>query len=65
MMRILGRISNGRPAQGLSPFPRQQEMIRPVASPPTVPSSTSAFTAVVPTVQRLQEPAPRPFPQAK
>ena len=39
-------------------------MIRPVANPPTNPSSTSAFTTVVPTAQRIQEPAPRPFPQA-
>ena len=58
------RYSYGRPIQRVPPTTRQQAMIRPIVNIPTIPSSTSAFTAVMPTVQRPQEPAARPFPHA-
>ena len=58
------RNSYGRPVQRVAPIPRQPEVIRPIANPPTIQSNTSAFTAVMPTIQGPQDPAVRPFPQA-
>ena len=58
------RSSYGRPVQRVVPIPWQQEVIRPIAIPPTIQSGTSAFTAVMPTIQGPQEPAVRQFPQA-
>ena len=53
------RNSYGRPVQRVQPMPRQQRVDEVITNPPMIPSSSSAFTAVIP-----QEPAPRPFPQA-
>ena len=58
-MEQSNRNSHGRPVQRVQPMPRQQRMDETIAIPPIIPSSLSAFTAVIP-----QEPAPRPFPQA-
>ena len=57
--------SYGRLVQRVQPMPRQQRMDETITHPPPkIPSSVSAFTAVVPTAQRPQEPAHRPFHQA-
>ena len=58
------RNSYERPVQRVAPIPRQPEVIRPIANPPRIQTNTSAFTAVMPTIQGPQEPAVRPFPQA-
>ena len=57
------RKSCGRPLQRVSPNPRQR-VVRPVPNPTIKPSRASAFTAVVHTAQRIQEPAPHSFSQA-
>ena len=58
------RNSYGGPVQRVQPTFRQQRLDETITNPPLIPSSLSAFTAVVSTAQRPQEPAPRPFPQA-
>ena len=58
------RNNYGRPVQRVQSMPRQQRMDETFTNPPIIPSSVSAFTAVVPKAQRPQDPAPRPFPQA-
>ena len=55
--------SYGRPVQRVSPITRQQEIMRSIAYPLTLPSTTSDFTAVMPTAQRIQELKPLSFPQ--
>ena len=57
------RNNYGRPVQRIQPMPRQQRMDQVITNPPMIPSSSSAFTAVI-QLQQQQEPAPRPFPQA-
>ena len=49
----------GRPVQRVQPMHRQQRMDETITNPPIIPSSLSAFAAVIP-----QEPASRPFSQA-
>ena len=57
------RNSYGRSVQRVCSTARQQEVVRPVANDPMIPSSVSAFTAVISTSQTAQETVPRAFPQ--